>query len=118
MENEGIKSCPNCKGDNIELKRNFDRVQCESCGVTGPWFDGHSEDAISGWNNLPRLERKISKYVMEIKENTNCDYDEAICIAIDNKLVNGILKNWDKLMNSPEYPLYTIMERIKREENM
>lgn len=51
---EGLLRCPSCGSNRIELKRNFDRIQCMFCGVTGPWFDGHSEDAISGWNTMPR----------------------------------------------------------------
>lgn len=50
--------CPNpdccSNGLNLELHRNFDYVMCISCGVHGPVFDGHPDDAIDGWNDLPR----------------------------------------------------------------
>jgi len=58
----GIRSndllcCPFCESSRIKLKSGkglFDRVQCLFCGVTGPWYDGHPSDAISGWNAMPR----------------------------------------------------------------
>jgi hypothetical protein len=53
-----LKSCPNpdCCSDGLQLElcRNFDYVSCRSCGVHGPMFDGHPDDAIDGWNDLPR----------------------------------------------------------------
>jgi hypothetical protein len=53
-----LKPCPNLdccsNGLNLELHRNFDYVTCISCGVHGPVFDGHPDDAIAGWNDLPR----------------------------------------------------------------
>jgi len=53
-----LKPCPNpdCYSDglHLELCRNFDYVSCRSCGMHGPMFDGHPDDAIEGWNDLPR----------------------------------------------------------------
>ena len=53
-----LKPCPFCKSTNVKLitsvkdgKRQFDRVRCQLCGATGPWFDGHPNDAVEGWNN-------------------------------------------------------------------
>lgn len=52
------KPCPNpgCCSDglNLSLHRNFDFVLCETCGMSGPQFDGHPEDAMAEWNALPR----------------------------------------------------------------
>ena len=50
-----LKKCPFCESEDVELitgKGKFDRVRCKSCGATGPWYDGHPEDAVADWNNL------------------------------------------------------------------
>lgn len=50
-----LKECPSCETTNqVILKRKFDRVQCNYCGTTGPWYDNHPFDAIADWNSLPR----------------------------------------------------------------
>jgi len=57
IDKDLLKSCPGCEGNNVVLEggsKDFDRVQCGSCGITGPWFDGHPLDAINGWNSMPR----------------------------------------------------------------
>jgi len=53
-----LANCPNCESFNLEIHKNFDYVFCKHCGVGGPQFDGHPEDAIAGWNSLPRREHK------------------------------------------------------------
>ena len=47
--------CKVCGGEGklITGPGRFDRVQCQCCGATGPWFDGHPRDAINGWNTRP-----------------------------------------------------------------
>jgi hypothetical protein len=53
-----LKPCPNpdccSNGLQLSLHRNFDYISCSSCGMSGPVFDGHPDDAIEGWNDLPR----------------------------------------------------------------
>jgi hypothetical protein len=60
--------CPSCRIDTIvaliggsdkDGVHQFDRVWCKSCGTTGPWFDGHSDDAVYGWNSLPRRNPQV-----------------------------------------------------------
>ena len=44
---------PNCfNKTDIKIHLNFDYVWCHGCGMRGPMFDGHIEDAIFGWNDL------------------------------------------------------------------
>lgn len=53
-----LKPCPFCGVVNVRLiggKDKFDRVQCMFCGATGPWYDGHPEVAVSGWNRRVSL---------------------------------------------------------------
>ena len=61
--NMGMLPCPGCQSYDVVLKGSkdpetevtrFDRVQCMSCGITGPWFDGHPGDAVAFWNEMPR----------------------------------------------------------------
>jgi len=60
VRSNDLLGCPYCESGQIKLKSgkgHFDRVQCLSCGVTGPWYDEHPSDAISGWNAMPRKHR-------------------------------------------------------------
>lgn len=52
-----LQRCFFCRSgdEDIQLitgKGKFDRVRCKKCGATGPWHDGHPEDAIADWNNI------------------------------------------------------------------
>ena len=49
-----ILSCPVCKSKDLNLHTNFDFVHCNGCGISGPTFDGHPEDAVAEWNSLKR----------------------------------------------------------------
>jgi len=51
------RRCPWCHGDECDLGENGEWcwVFCPDCGMQGP-IDKHKEDAISIWNNLPRVE--------------------------------------------------------------
>lgn len=53
-----LERCPNLEcssdGHSLKLHSNPNFVSCTVCGVRGPMFDKHSEDAIRGWNLLPR----------------------------------------------------------------
>jgi hypothetical protein len=71
--NQQLLRCPSCKIDTIVAllggfneagAYQFDRVWCKSCGTTGPWFDGHPDDAVYGWNSLPRQDPKVD-FVMK-----------------------------------------------------
>jgi len=39
--------------------------------------------------------------------------NEKNCVSIDEKFRTGFLKNWELFLNSPEYPLYTLINNIK-----
>jgi hypothetical protein len=54
--------------------------------------NGHGEDAVA-----------------PINENN--------LVRIDSKLENRILLHWDMLMDSPEYPLYRMIAKIRDERN-
>ena len=57
MKKIELKPCPSCENDLVELitgNKKFDHVVCKNCGVQGPYFDGHPEDAINEWNSMPR----------------------------------------------------------------
>ena len=59
-----INSCPFCESEDVELitgKGKFDRVRCKSCGATGPWYDGHPEDAVADWNAVCPLTSRSSR---------------------------------------------------------
>lgn len=53
-----LKLCPNSdcyRPYDLEIHKDFSYVWCKACGVRGPMCDGHVEDAVFGWNDLPRI---------------------------------------------------------------
>jgi hypothetical protein len=59
VETHKVRPCPNldcCEPHKVGLSDpgGFDYVWCESCGTRGPVKDGHMEDAVALWNDLPR----------------------------------------------------------------
>lgn len=55
-EREGLKPCPFCSSEDVELsctESNWPAVRCNECGTLGPCTDLHSDKAIEAWNARP-----------------------------------------------------------------
>ena len=75
-----LGQCPFCKCHMAKLitgPKTFDRVQCGFCGATGPWFDGHPEDAVRDWNSASQQS--------DSKVCPNCGKDKATDIHCNHK---------------------------------
>ena len=52
-----VRYCPNVlchDSGNLKVHRNFEYIYCKGCGMRGPYFDGHLNDAVNAWNLLKR----------------------------------------------------------------
>ena len=82
-----LRECPFCGSHRIYLvsgKGKFDRVQCDYCGATGPWFDGHPEDAIADWNS--RSYEGIEEILVEMFEDDDSHVISILVAQIRDKL--------------------------------
>lgn len=74
---KNLNRCPNCgtncagliTGKDKNGKSQFDRVVCTACGTTGPWYDGHPEDAVDGWNHMSDARKLVELCEDFIRKN-------------------------------------------------